>query len=386
MRGKRRSAATRLGSPRLDSALLTCLADPFLDGATGAKWPSSMAADTATARIFKVVTISTSGSGALNFTFIPDPYVSLWSRTGTFSGINAFSASSNWGHAGANTLLTGLNTVASAYRVVGCGLRIRNLQAPLSATGKFILCPIPMPGRLPNPQVVNSVALGSDQIAASTFCQGDATAMNTANYALVSRSNAYTVSDLLSGVEVKAICRPDNAGALVWKPLHPLNGTAINLDDAEINAGSAAGMDVVTLGSPDVVTQQVDPFWGDFRSMTAFNFQGTGFPTTGAVLEMDIIYHVEYCNKLAGDDFAQTVIPRPIPGTPMLYIDEFEDSPETWMDTVGRVTATAGRFVSGAARFMRAASSAYGAIAHGGYPSSLPIGGAGGPYGYLGEL
>lgn len=372
-RSVKRSSRRAMKGPGLDPVLLRCLANPFDEKAVGAKWPSSDLMDTSTARLFKVCTLTSDNAGSISCTVIPDPMVSLWVRAGQFAGLPGYTGSPNWGGV-ANRTGGGLPNIASAYRVVGFGIRMRNLIAPLSATGKLVLCPLPIPGRLPNPALLETYIADDNSSADQIFNQGSSSAMSTANYAMYPRAQTVTVSDLLSGTELLSVLRPSNEGCVAWKPCWvPSN------DDGSFQTSGVARAFGTVLASgasaPFDLTRAVDPFWGDFRHASALNIQATGLPVSTACFEFDFIIHLEYCPKMSGVEYVSTSVPRPVPGTPEEYIDSFENVSESWVDwsarSLGRVM---GGLESAKHSFDVGRVAGFGGMFYGGGPGRLPLG------------
>lgn len=131
---------------------VACVTHPFSEEAEGGQWPDEYSLPTATQVLRTSFTVSlTDTTGELDIVVQPNPFCMIANGNGTAStsphitGGNTWSSHPYTGGFYEYGLCTEdqLGSFFARYRVVGWGVRFRNLQPPLNQQGKFYAAKVP---------------------------------------------------------------------------------------------------------------------------------------------------------------------------------------------------------------------------------------------------
>lgn len=262
------------------------LESPFDPDSYGARCPSIFGYPTATYHYRNTGTI-TANSGSVQGIFFPCPYFSLFTCQGTsaasayYTGLQQLAGDKR---CYASALVTGsLSSICSSYRVVGWGVRFRNLQPPTTATGYLTVCTLPMVGNLPGQNYLAANALLSTGFVPHTIGMGlDGSANIPTNIIEVSDAQTVTVQDIIT---YGLVARGQPNSLSVFDFHNSSNGTAVGSNmtfgvDGEFNTSTGA---IISSDNFNAMT---------CNGWNAIVFRGDGLPS-GIVLEYELVYHLE---------------------------------------------------------------------------------------------
>jgi hypothetical protein len=195
-------------NPRLKMAsdFTMSLLDPFNPRSEGCRVPDIYSFPTSTYHSHGTFSIKANSAGNCGGIFLPNPNVSFIDTSQDNSQGSCVSASSmsllpTYAYAGttfANTAVyqaTALSAAASSYRVSSWGIRITNLQAALSATGKLYVALVPC-----NTKCLSQTALSNIRdLNALTVAYTNQGTLATAAILALPVSRQITVSELITG-------------------------------------------------------------------------------------------------------------------------------------------------------------------------------------------
>lgn len=158
---------THIGEQRAEAkeSFRHALNDPFSADSRGARVPDLYSFPTLTYRLQTSVLLGT-GSTAFGAVFTPNPFVAMWD-TNVLTGVGLASISASGGmrpftsSPGVYACCTPgqLGALATEFRVVGGGIKIRNLIPELTATGRIYVAVVPVAsGGVPNYNALDSYA------------------------------------------------------------------------------------------------------------------------------------------------------------------------------------------------------------------------------------
>lgn len=273
------------------------LTDPFSLEARGARVPDLYAFPTNT---FRLQTSMLLGANLTEFgaTFFPNPYVSYYDTGVGASGVlNVTSTGGMRRFAGA-TAFGGMTTptlfspLATAFRVVGGGIKIRNLLPELTATGRVYIACVPLSnGGVPNYNALETISPTTtnnyNELLARMGLPRTA-AQRSASLQLLPQSKDFTVGQMVGDEELEiefGVYHPD---FFRFKPTAAdsttYGGTVSEADDVVITI--ATGVANVGASGNKEATQS------DGGSAIVCWFEG--FPSTvSAPIEIDICLHLE---------------------------------------------------------------------------------------------
>lgn len=139
-----------------DKEYTAALVDPVNSLARGARVPDIFAVPTDTFSSTGTVTLACDTSGDADFVWIGRPLHACAASSTAYIASSAFTpyaASTKCQYASTETTLQG---VVSGYRMVGNGVRVKNLQPGQSATGKLIVARVPMSKLFFNPDMLKN--------------------------------------------------------------------------------------------------------------------------------------------------------------------------------------------------------------------------------------
>lgn len=264
------------------------VSDPFNPGAFGARVCDSFNFPTVTGKSHVEYQVSSGSSNYGAITIFPSPMLNCFNNPTTTQGLTipgtTFSSNSNYSYLISRGTLS---TTYDMYRVVSMGVKISTLQAPLNATGRIIVTPLPLAGTFPGYDLMNSLGELSSFYMNSTT---GVTPTAAATSAMLQKPSSleFTFADLMRGsVEFHMVpCNP----ALFYKFKNPGNQ----------NPTSGAQMAITGEDYFSTTTGLVaGPNTGEFAenmSMdggVALNILYEGVPLNISVLQVEVIVHIE---------------------------------------------------------------------------------------------
>jgi len=310
------SAPIPMGSSRTRKAVetfATALVHPFNPEAVGCKVPDLFSFPTTayhTRATFTMGGTSTNTTGNFGFVAMPSPYATLFdiSTSGqcviTKGGAVRFP---NLTNVYGLSLESQMASVCTDWRMVGGGIRIRNLQAPISAQGRIYVAVVPVTDGLPPQLYLNSGttsgvpnSTGLDAIYANCGLP-TAALMNSSAIQNLPLANDYVVSSLVAGDEID----------INFPVFHPHFYTfKCGASDYRYNSTSNQGDWGLTATS----SLSSNPGIRDNMSIqgsAAIVVYCEGFPTTqSSFLELDIIQHFE-CTPVVATSSSSGIQPTP---------------------------------------------------------------------------
>lgn len=265
-----------------------CLMNPFSNESHGAQIPDMFPFPTSTRRVgYEFITSSSSG-GTLNHMITPHPLLGLvnWGASSVSTPQSAYGANGNWWpHVSAS----GLNSVFSSWRVVGFGIRIKNLQAPLNMTGRLIVGVVPG---------CTTPYLDANVLSNITFDAQNATT-GLAGVTLTT-SNGNIGVQMLNFPMVTEVAASDLFKRDVQVNYHPLTQDAFNFHTTNMIGGNQASGGTTTYVGPTaffttasgaIAQSGYQPI--NVSGMPIIFVYGTGFPNSTIVFSTEVVLHLE---------------------------------------------------------------------------------------------
>jgi hypothetical protein len=121
------------------------ISDPFGPMAVGSRVPDVFSFPTSTHHLHGSFTVTSGGEGTAGLIVLPNPVFSFidGKKDSGFTSCFTGPVTANGAGLYGATTASALGSIYSSYRVVACGIRINNLQAPLSATGTITIAHVP---------------------------------------------------------------------------------------------------------------------------------------------------------------------------------------------------------------------------------------------------
>jgi len=144
------------------SALLSyasALMRPFSREALGARIPDLYSYPTATYHCQGTVTLSSNAAGIASVALFPDPYCTMIDMTSSSVTSSSMAQYGNSPTVYAGSTLANMQAVLSNFRVVGGGVKVRNLLPPTTATGRIICATVPMADVVPGPATLTNTVM-----------------------------------------------------------------------------------------------------------------------------------------------------------------------------------------------------------------------------------
>jgi len=283
--------------PPAEESFSHALSDPFSVNARGARVPDLYAFPTST---FRLQTSMLLGAGLTEFgaCFLPNPYVTAID-TGQ-AAITTASVTSLGGmrrFANANAFI-GLTTpaifipLATAFRVVGGGIKIRNLLPELTATGRVYIACLPVASNgVPNwdmLETANPSTIGAYNNILDRMGLPKLQVMRSAGLQMENVSKDYTIGQLVGDAEVEVEFSVFNPEFFSFKPTDA-QGTnySATISEADDIAYVTATGAVLAAASGDKTAVQSN---GGSAIIVWFE----GVPSTvSAPIEIDVCLHLE---------------------------------------------------------------------------------------------
>jgi hypothetical protein len=268
------------------SQFTAALRNPFAPTSFGCKVPDTFSLPTITAHVRYEVQLGTiAAQSYFGATFFPNPMVSYVLNAGSAtSGLSAFGSLANLFYF---VPRSSMDNTFDEYRVVAYGIKVSNLMAPLSATGRFIFTPLVLGGSFAGFDLVNGSSVGT-----------------TANWYLTATtgvSSAQSVSSSMlqkpSSIEVSAQDLLNNSFGFTMIPTSPIFYKFKNVGAQVFNTGynlSQNGESVIN-SSTGTITGSYGEFTDnmDMTGGIALNILGEGLPAATTCLQVEVVVHIE---------------------------------------------------------------------------------------------
>lgn len=239
------------------------LMHPFSAEAEGARVPDPYAQPTVTYRVKRVVSLTSSAAGALDFAVCPHPDLGAYQFTGTASGLTTRTTGNQ--PAGITCYsLTGLSSVYRSHRIVSYGLRLKSNTTFSNTNGRVYVARVPCSMEVPGDSVTVGTTLSefADMLAAPI----DGTGLTSSIIGLP-KAQEFTLSELHmeGGLEMVT---------------HPVGPSALDFLDSQYTSKETAG------------SRAQAGYWST-RGWQQFLIAGDGLPASAQILTVEIILHLE---------------------------------------------------------------------------------------------
>jgi len=264
------------------------LLKPFASCAEGVRVPDIYSFPTSVYHLHGTTTLKSNTSGQCGFIHLPNPLLSFIDTGSDTAGTQSV-GSTSLSNIASNSILYGASTPAalsavySTFRVCSVGVRILNLQAPLSATGKFYVALAPSPATVPSYQAATEFNTIGASYATNT-CTGNPS-LFTSEIMSLPTGRSMTVTELMNG-----------GLDIVLTPVHPIfyefknaclstkiNGTNFLGSDA---FSGTTGLSQNSSGSGAIEATQCT------GGVSVFFF-AEGLPVSINCFDVEYIYHLE---------------------------------------------------------------------------------------------
>lgn len=265
---------------------------PFHPCAVGCRVPDIYSAPTSTFHVRGNVVIGATSAGTLGVVLLPNPILSLIDAALDNSSLSCVTSGMtqlpNAGGAGASPYF-GATSVAvasaslSSYRVASWGLKISNLQAVLSATGKLYIAIIPSISEVPTlGDIAGSLSDNGNGYATKSFTGSPGIYSNT--ILDFPEATLLPVSELVSG----AVCVSPT-------PVNPVFYNFKSLNQyCQISSSNYMNTQVVTAVSGAPFSIRGGLSLNNISGGSTVVIYGDGFPVSSAnVLDIEYVYHLE---------------------------------------------------------------------------------------------
>jgi len=281
------------------------LSDPFSADARGSRVPDLYSFPTMTYRLQTSVLLGT-GSTSFGAVFTPNPFVTMFD-TNSMTGVGSPSVSASGGmrpftgHVATYAFCTPgqLGGFATDFRVVGGGLKIRNLIPELTATGRIYLAVVPVAsGGIPNWNILDAyTAIAGSNVYTKMFGRmgvPSPLACSSASLQMLPVSKDFTLGEIVGATELEVNFSIYSPEFFKFKPtvFTAAYDGAINyeVDDAFVNAAGA--VNVTASGNKE--NTQIDG--GSAIILWCEGFPGGASPQ----IEVDVVLHLEATPTISG--------------------------------------------------------------------------------------
>lgn len=272
------------------------LIDPFSAESRGARVPDLYSFPTLTYRLQTSVLMGT-GSTSFGAVFTPNPFVSMWD-TNVATGVGLPSISATGGMRpftsapAAHAFCTpgALGGLATEFRVVGGGIKIRNLIPELTATGRIYVAVVPVAaGGVPNYNALDSYVANAGVYSRIFSRMGipSPAACSTASLQLLPVSKDFTVGEIVGANELEvnfSVYSPDffKFKTVIFSAQYDAALTS-EFDDMLVSAAGVVNM----TASGNKENTQIDG--GSAIILWCEGFPGGAAPQ----IEVDVVLHLE---------------------------------------------------------------------------------------------
>lgn len=283
---------------------VSAITHPFAESAEGGTWPDEYSLPTCTQQLRSAFTVSTTdNSGELDIVVQPNPFCTLACGNGPNAGTSHISGGNQWfGNAVPGGFYEyGLVTTAqiaqyfARYRVVGWGVRFRNLQPPLNQQGKFYAAKVPS---------INQFALyntgytadakWTDYLGFYELPQVGTTGYVTNSIIGLPTAMENMVSSLSLGGGLEVVGKVTSPVCQEWRDaqLNSVIDTA-SPDNPITQSGQVMFQTNATTGQPYPVVSMDSDFLRQ-GGWSVLVIKATGLPTTpGPIFDLEVVMHLE---------------------------------------------------------------------------------------------
>jgi hypothetical protein len=282
----------------------TALVNATDDAAEGARVPDMYALPTTTLRSKGQLVLTSDANGSFDFVWIGRPYHACYSKGGSATvTTNPYTPYAGTSTVSAAVTMAVFNTQFSTYRVVGNGIKMRNLQAPLNATGRLIVSRLPLAKNVPGPNLLTAHSLVAN-LALQNICGVSQDANSLVPTAIIELpdSQEYTIDEIL-GREIVLNNKPISGRAFEFCSTY--NKSAVSAVVANDYLGDEILATGNIFGSNDYDSQDMTNTDG----WTCLLIRGLGFPVSTNIFEMDAAIHVEGIPAVSTIVGAATFVP-----------------------------------------------------------------------------
>lgn len=289
------SISNRRRKTKYDSSGFTAACeDPFRPDALGARIPDEYAYPTTTFHHRSSITVTSDSIGNLGLVLLPCPYWSMLHCIGSFSWTSGSNyANNNW----SSIPPASLTAECENFRLVSWGIRLRNLQAPGTATGMIEIAQVPCLNTIPSYTALFNAAItpayGFPLIAGGYYGTGLPSLLG------YPESDEVAVQELMSN-DVLVVGKVTSPEWMVFK--NPDTTASVN-GTQTINEGG-----VITT-STGVVAAAGSRGGTDCVGRTCIMINGRGFPNITKAFDIEIIYHYEGTPITAATNYINTAAP-----------------------------------------------------------------------------
>jgi len=282
----------------IDENYTAALLDPFASNAIGCRVPDIYSWPTVPLHIKTTIVLSP-GAAQLGAAFFANPYFSCVDLTragGVFSntlsqigGMRNFSGASAVFSLSTPALMSG---VVSEFRFVAGGIRLRNLQPELSATGRIFIAQVPVTSNsVPNYGLLDNIVpttTGYNNVL-SGMGMPSVTSLTSAAIQQLPVARSYTASDLCGEDSVLVPFQVFHPDIYTFKP--SAYSSTSNDFNGTIDFGDDLGASVATgiISAPTLGTKSQMQMSGT----SAIVIWVEGLPGTTPSYEVEIIHHYE---------------------------------------------------------------------------------------------
>jgi len=251
------------------------LVDPF--SVSGPKVPDLFCYPTITAQSKGVQVINSDSNGVVLGAIVPYPTISYVAVQGATSSSAMYQYPSK--PVFAATTLTNLTALFSNYRVVSIGVRVRNLLAPLTATGRVILAPYIAANSVPGPNFIVSANIDGGALYQAVT----GVAASGSNLMELPYSKEYSIQDLIDGTVIWSTRPVSSESYHFHSPVNLQSGSAQYYGQSVgAIAGSVGGVGFV---------ESIDSYLPN--NYTGLIVYAVGLPASTVSLELEYVFHYE---------------------------------------------------------------------------------------------
>lgn len=250
--------------------------------ADGARVPDLYSVPTIVSKIHKQFTVQTSSEGRFSFLFMPNLHASVTMDVGTSSDLATWTQPD--GVTRANSLLSfndGVKTRLRNYRIVGMGLRVRDIASMTNVSGLVHLAALPIKSRCPTDLGFSSSAEGYDHLETVYAAYGVPSTGTTTN-AVIDQSSLPQYPQYKSYSGLLLANAPVEVVPKICDP---------SCFDFKMTDFNKFGLDpAISGGSTDLTADTTVAMLGGFQTCIV---AGSGFPASTGVLNVEVVYHLE---------------------------------------------------------------------------------------------
>lgn len=274
------------------------IVDPF--SAQDIKVPDMFSYPTITASSKGIHVVAADLNGNIQLVVAPYPTLSIIAVAGAMTTTGMYQYPSKPVFAATST--ENLNALFANYRVVSVGIRVKNLIAPLSATGRVIIAPYISAGAIPGHNFIKNNVIDGGYLAQAVT----ANASNNMNLLSLPFAKEYSIQELISGTAHWST-RPTTTECYNLHSPAGQNASATTFYGHSV--GGVYNSSVGPVGATDTIDSNLP------NNYTGCIVYATGLPPSQAALQFEYIYHYE--GTPAMSTMAGTITPAAAENSPV---------------------------------------------------------------------